>query len=550
MIFRKKKMSSKPIFFNRPQQKVMFTAANTTVFVGGRRLGKSFGVVAPWMLRNLQTMPGSTGGIVGASFKQLLTRTLPGTLSALEHFGYKRGIHWEIGRKPPKSWGWGDPKIRPVDWTRVLSFYSGSIALLISQDREGSTNSATLDWVAVDEAKLANYTRLKEETFAANGGYRGHFGRNPWHHSLLIVSDMPTKKKGSWFLSYREKCNKDVIAAIQAAVVERFRLEQRLRDEKSVCKDYRYRIKQLSISLSRLRAIATYYEEFSSIQNIEVLGPQYISRMRRELPPLVFISSILCRRLTNVTDGFYSNMQDRHFYDATDYSHLDNLEYDFARIAQSACLADSDIDYSSPLLIALDYNANINWLVVGQRIGSRLNVLKSFFVKYDRKLPELCDDFCSYYSSFIDKRVYYYYDTTAVGSNYAVNSDSFASTVVRCLQAHGWVVEAINLGKPIDHSDKYRLINAGFAGHSDLVPFLNRENNEALILALEQAGCYNGVSGIHKDKRGEKLAESEEDKLEFRTDGTDAFDTLYIGALRRPPLIVHSGSLTSTFVHK
>ncbi len=33
---------------------------------------------------------------------------------------------------------------------------------------------------------------------------------------------------------------------------------------------------------------------------------------------------------------------------------------------------------------------------------------------------------------------------------------------------------------------------------------------------------------------GEKLAESEEDLLEHRTDGTDAFDTLYIGAEKFP----------------
>ena len=37
------------------------------------------------------------------------------------------------------------------------------------------------------------------------------------------------------------------------------------------------------------------------------------------------------------------------------------------------------------------------------------------------------------------------------------------------------------------------------------------------------------VIGFRKDKGGEKLAESEEDLLEHRTDGTDAFDTLYIG---------------------
>ena len=33
---------------------------------------------------------------------------------------------------------------------------------------------------------------------------------------------------------------------------------------------------------------------------------------------------------------------------------------------------------------------------------------------------------------------------------------------------------------------------------------------------------------------GEKLAETEEDLLRHRTDGTDAFDTLYIGCAKFP----------------
>ena len=41
-------------------------------------------------------------------------------------------------------------------------------------------------------------------------------------------------------------------------------------------------------------------------------------------------------------------------------------------------------------------------------------------------------------------------------------------------------------------------------------------------------------NGFRKDKGGEKLAESEEDLLEHRTDGTDAFDTLYIGCEKFP----------------
>ena len=66
------------------------------------------------------------------------------------------------------------------------------------------------------------------------------------------------------------------------------------------------------------------------------------------------------------------------------------------------------------------------------------------------------------------------------------------------------------------------------------MPFFNRQNNDDLILAIQAAGVTRARNGFHKNKAGEKLAESEEDLLEHRTDGTDAFDTLFIGAEKFP----------------
>ena len=80
----------------------------------------------------------------------------------------------------------------------------------------------------------------------------------------------------------------------------------------------------------------------------------------------------------------------------------------------------------------------------------------------------------------------------------------------------------------------YKEINEAFAGRRKLMPFLNRQNNEDLILALQTAGVSRGRNGFRKDKGGEKLAETEEDLLQHRTDGTDAFDTLYIGCAKFP----------------
>lgn len=79
------------------------------------------------------------------------------------------------------------------------------------------------------------------------------------------------------------------------------------------------------------------------------------------------------------------------------------------------------------------------------------------------------------------------------------------------------------------HDEKYWLINQGFAGKQRLMPFFNRSNNEDLILPIQSAGISRGRNDFREDKSGEKLAESEEDLLEDRTDGSDAFNTLYIG---------------------
>ena len=67
-----------------------------------------------------------------------------------------------------------------------------------------------------------------------------------------------------------------------------------------------------------------------------------------------------------------------------------------------------------------------------------------------------------------------------------------------------------------------------------LLGSLSRSNNPGLILAIQSAGVSRGRNGFRKDKSGEKLAESEEDLLEHRTDGSDAFDTLYISCEKFP----------------
>lgn len=79
------------------------------------------------------------------------------------------------------------------------------------------------------------------------------------------------------------------------------------------------------------------------------------------------------------------------------------------------------------------------------------------------------------------------------------------------------------------------------------MPFFNRSSNPDLILAIRSAGVCRGRNGFRKDNSGKKLAESEEDLLEHRTAGSDAFDTLYIGCEKFPVRDIMRVSVSGIF---
>lgn len=443
-----------------------YIGAKTTVIVAGRRTGKTDSIASPFVLRNMQRMPGSTGGIVVPTFKHGLTNTIPGLLAAWKRWGYLNGIHYVVGRKPPKSFA--KPITEPADYEHVITFYNGSIAVIISQDRPGSSNSLTLSWLLIDEAKFIDYNKLKDETLPANGGIRSYFGHHSFNHSMMVLSDMPQTQKGSWFLHYREKMDPELISTIEGTIYKIWQTKQHIADLKQAHKpipEYlKGYLKWLDQSLNKMRSVAVYYKEYSTIENLQLLGEEYLRQMKRDLTPKTFQTSILCQRIGITHDGFYSSMQEYHKYDASNFAYYDELGYDkilkeaeqqdyslkttsqFSLLgSQLDSRADEDVNPLAPICIGMDYNANINWIVAGQPSGNRLNVLKSFYVKFERKIPALVDDFCAYYAYHQNKTVVFYYDATALGSNYAVNDQDFRYVVVHEFERHGWQVQDVYL---------------------------------------------------------------------------------------------------------
>lgn len=313
--------------------------------------------------------------------------------------------------------------------------------------------------------------------------------------------------------------------------------------------------------MNQLSCNSFYFVRASSLDNIDILGKEYIARMKRDLSPLIFAISILNLRIKKTSDGYYSSLdiENKHGYIPEDCPAYGSsikkkvsstviggvkidTEYespDFGDLQTiKNCSLDGDVKPNLPLHISFDYNANINWVCTGQLYKrdkvDALNTLSSFFVKNEQKLNALCLEWDRYYSPHkaTCKQVFYYYDASAKFKGYAIEgSEDFKDTIIRILRSKGWEIIPIDMGKIMSHEQKYKLLNEALSGCIYPACRFNIENNEALITAMENAEVKFTSNGWKKQKGGEKLDPNaaESTPLELRTDGTDAWDNLYIG---------------------
>ena len=521
---------NKPKYFNTKQLEAMAISAHDEVIVASRGFGKSEGIDAPRILRNVQAMPRSAGALVSPTYGKLLRNTLPAIFNALDRLGYIRNLHYVVGRKPPKNLNFQSPYICPFDYSYTISWYNGSIQNLISFDRPMSANSMSLDYAFGFEAKFLDYDKIVNEVSPAIRGNIQYFGDCPWHHGTLYTTDMPTNKSGEWILNKEKEMDNDLIDVIRNT----YKLMQNAETKAKQSGDHR-QAKQLRKELNFWRSKALFYAEYDAFDNLEILGEDKIKKLKRDLPPLVFQTAVLNMRLRKIENGFYSALNEKiHYYTAYNNVKLDGLDYDLVKSQAKTWIFDGDVDAFKPLIIANDYNASINTMCTGQLHGKELRTLSSFFVKTPRKIKELINDWCDYYNLFPKKEVIYYYDATAIAED-AAGSQTFAAIVIETLMKRKWTVYDVYMGTPMRHSLKHQYIDLALKGDENyLYPTFNKDNNEYLLLAMEQTGIKIGRNGFEKNKDAEKLPDTDANPDEYKTHITDAWDTMFIGCQYYP----------------
>lgn len=551
------------IYMNPAQRAVYNYQCRNTTVEAGRGTGKTDGLITPEMAGCIQSMPRGTGLFLGNSIKQLFTKTVPKTLYSLERMtGLKEGVHFFRGHAPAKC-NFKEPIVKPKVWENCIHFWNGFVYYMISTGVKAAANGMDSCSIIGDECRFMPEGLIKGEILPTLRGINtNHPGfdenLNPYYKSIFFVSDAPLTKRQAWLRKRREEQTPE----INRKIAEMIR-------EAQICPEIVHAPKYQR-ELNKLRCQASIYFSFSSIENIDILGEQFIRTMQKELTPTMFDISIRNVEKEEINDGYYANFDpDVHCYLSNDEEQLEaaqkykkrtitqiysggrtlrveseSIDLNELSKAQDCCL-DTDIKPGEPLRIAFDYNAHINCLVIGQTDSrsntSVLRILNSMTNVKNTRIEGLCKMFCKYYEPhrLTCRDVIFYYDDTAKqGAAYASERHEetrFYNIVKKVLRSHGWNVIEVAMGRPMSHNKKYEFLNGCFAGTQRPFLRINKENNEYLIASMENARVKEGRNGFEKQKGDEKkrLTADEmadpETALSIRTDLSDAFDTLVIG---------------------
>jgi hypothetical protein len=512
----------KELRFNRPQLRFILSKLASAVSLWSRATGKS--TLIAWLMHLIvQHMPRSCWGLVGSTYGQILTRTLPSTIDALEKLGYYKNVHYFIGRKPDASWGWPEPFQRPVKYDNFIIFYTGTGFHLITQDAGGSSSRGlNLDgWIA-DEGLLLDREKLGTDVIASNRGNLDVWD-SPLHHGKFIFSSMPWGDQGKWLLEDSAYYDRD---GVDFSLIRNQLIKLQLEFVDSRATSTRLALYEEILALSgQLRFYANprsmgsskqhipkglLYSEANIFDNLLNIGIPYLEQQRRELSDFVFLIEILNQRPATVEAGFYPKLViAHHAQEASNDSYLQGLNFNLGRLRTPDSRMDGDCLAHLPLRGAVDWGSKISVMTVAQlhKEAGEYRFLKDFYVKHPKLIEDLAQVFCDYYEHHSCREFHFIEDSEWGNARKPDSKLTYNQQFAECLRARGWRVRFFNQGRVPNYAIRYKL-GIDLLGETDtrqLVVRFNKVNNKNTLTAMSMAPLKENSRGeIEKDKTSER----------------------------------------------
>lgn len=519
-------MIERSFTLNKIQKLFLLNAqgCHKTVSLWGRGTGKSF-EMALLIHLIVKYLPRSKWLIVGESFKSMTFNTLPGTLNALEIFGYYRDIQFVIGA-PPKD-GWGRPYEEPLKtYAHCLTFWNGTMFQLVSQDSSSSSpRGLNTDGVLGDEALRLDKNKYDEEvspTLRANR-FNPVFQGVPFHHGEFFFSSMPYGTEGDWLLEigkYYEEQGID-LELLRNKLID-LQIEFLKTSSMNLRRELWKEITEFEKQIQFYPHQGVYYSESNAFDNIKVLGINYLEKHFRSMTEISFLIEIMNKRMRKIDGGFYAKLErakhcykghynlDGELHNNALIEELVGEQYRVDKIDTSKhehSLLDRDCNPNKPLILGADWGGKINCLWVAQEVEGQnmLVFLKTFYALSPEILDKVYEDFCQYYRFHQDKTVFFYYDRN--GNTKVANSQmSYGEQATQVMMKQKWTVIGMTNGLDGPHMKRYLLANMILAEEQAHLPKFrfNLANCKDGIIAMEATPVKDGRNGVEKDKSAER----------------------------------------------
>lgn len=458
------------LYVNEKQLQVLTATQPVVTFQAGRGTGKTTIRGDRWAIL-VQEMPRSKGFILGKTFKMIENNFLPEIFDRMAKYGFKehKGTkdpgHYVVNKKPPESWH--KPFKAPRNYENMISFINGVVIYMMSFDRPDTIRGGSFDWGDVDEASLIDYSMFKKTVLPLMRGNRGRF-KSKYHKSLLISGSMPWTEKGEWIITTMAE------------------LAQQKPDKYA-------------------------FIQSSSMDNYDVLGPEYFDMMKEMMDPVTYEVEILNKKPEKLPNAFYEMLTDKHtYFPMYEGPEAYNIGNSFI-----------DVDDSKPLEVSFDFNAKFNSCIISQDHDEETRIIDCLYVK-NKMMDHLVQNICDKYSRHKNKHIHIYGGKDGTKRN--ANSDlNYYQQIQKKFLSLGWhstVKTEIGLSDS-DHKVKHMVINSILAEQNPHVKKvrINEDRCADLLFSLRNTPI---LPDFKKDKSSEKA----DIPQERATHLSDCFDNL------------------------
>lgn len=519
--------------FNQPQQRYITARGKKQgISIWGRGTGKSS--IIAWDIHQIvSTMPRSCWVIVGSTYKQVLTRTLPSTVAGLERLGYRLNRDFYIGRKPPPTLGWDRPFEGPLSYDHFIIFKNGTGFHLVSLDAGGSASRGlNVDGFIGDESLLFDKQKLDADLSATNRGNGQYFGKNPMHHGVFLFSSMPWGDTGRWLLDkskYYENEGIDLEERQNELIDAQVRFLDAPSDEEKL-HIWREEVVPLMKAVRYFPSAAskgTFYSEANAFDNIQNLGLQYLVDQRQFMTDFTFQIEMMNRRPTTVEGGFYPQLnQARHVVECDNDDYVQGLEYNLKKLSNVDSRMDSDCRAHQALRVSVDWGGRITTMLVGQPHLDRreYRFLKGLYVKHPAFINDLVAAFDDYYAHHLRREIEFLADEEHGDAVRADSAFTLNETLMQAFRKKGWRIQRYGLGRMPGHATRY-LVAQELLGEQNpklLRPRFNKTNCKDVVTAMLLAPVSQDSKGrIVKVKKSETKASFPAEHATHFTDNVD-----------------------------